>query len=307
MRAIVVLLVLSLAAAAPARASGGPAVPTIEERLAEAAPQAEPAEAAPQAAERALEGGLIVSTPSSFVFYPAQEARAYLERINAPAPRGAVLGMLAPLGRTPADDAFWGAVIGFEPIGAVPEEGAEAVRSPAFLAETRDARGPNAPRLEAFQPWPKYDPARDTLVWAERTAGGPTAPRDVLYAHRVLGRQGVATVDVRLRPDQLGEALAVGPTLITLIRFAEGERREDAAPADRRSAYDVPGLITGRPMPAPAAARDTGLAAFAAGLPGGATAWIAGAALGVAAAAGAAFLALSRRRKPADDNLTPLV
>lgn len=316
MRAHIIAAVFLATGAASAWASGGPSVETIEERLGETSQGAvQPGGgssragvdgAAPSVGEtdRALEGGLLLQTPSSFVFYSAADARDHLARIGAPVPRGAVLGMLAPLGKQPTDADFWGAVISFDAIGTVPETGAERVSAAGFLAEVRRARGPDAPPIEAFEPWPRYDAERDHLVWAERKAGEPAGARSVLYAHRLLGREGVAAMDIHLRPDQLGEALAVGPTLAQLITFVEGRRLADAGPQDRRSIYDVPGLITGRPAPT-AAAAPSGAQAFLQTLPGGPTPWIAGAALAVAAAAGGAFLALSRRRKRFDDNLMP--
>lgn len=286
--------------ASPPPGSVRPATPPAAGQTDVAPP---PSQATQRAVPLDLPGGIQANVPTSFVLYSAPEAQAYLQRIGAAVPSGQVAGLLAPVGKAPTDADFWGAVVTYTPLGYVAEDGSSAVSQTGFIDDVRAARGAAAPRLEAFEVLPVYSSAADTLVWAERTAASGGQTRTVTYSQRLLGREGVAKLDAHLRPDQLAEARAVGPAMLSVLSFPAGRRHGDYVRGDRLAEYDVPGLISGAKR---SAAQAVSAAGDGGGGGGGLPGWAPWAAIGAAVAAAGAWLAFLVRRRDRDDpNLTP--
>ncbi|MEJ0058687.1 MAG: hypothetical protein WDM79_03430 [Terricaulis sp.] len=96
-------------AAPPIRATPAPAPAPV------AAPAA--AEVGRTGAIPLRDGAFTLTVPAGYRFYSADAARAYLRRNNAIAPRGEVLGLLAPVNaRLDAPD-LWATVVSYDAIG----------------------------------------------------------------------------------------------------------------------------------------------------------------------------------------------
>jgi len=199
-------------------------------------------------------GALRLFVPTTHYFMPAPEARAHLQRINAPAPAGEVLGMIAPANSRPLDDAFWGAVISHNPLGHVAEQRSERFSAPDFPDEVRAARAAPAPRLESFAVLPSHDPVRHATSWTERYAAPNPTVRSVRSEQRILGRDAVAGVTIDGRPDQIAAITSALPEIGRMVTFAPGKRYTDyVTGTDPAAGYDLPSLLTLKARPGGAA------------------------------------------------------
>ncbi len=195
-------------------------------------------------------GALRLFVPTTYYFMTAAEARAHLQRINAPSPAGEVLGMIAPANSRPLDDAFWGAVISYNPLGHVAEQRSDRFSAPDFPDEVRAARPAPAPRLESFAVLPSHDPVRHATSWTERYPAATPTARSVRSEQRILGRDAVAGVTIDGRPDQIATITAALPEIGRMVTFAPGKAYGDyVTGTDAQPAYDLPSLLTlkGRP------------------------------------------------------------
>ncbi|MBL8559761.1 MAG: DUF2167 domain-containing protein [Hyphomonadaceae bacterium] len=259
-------------------------------------------------------GALRLFVPANYYFMPAPEARAHLQRINAPTPAGEVLGMIAPANSRPLDDAFWGAVISLNPLGYVAEQRSDRFSAPDFPDEVRAARPAPAPRLESFAVVPSHDPVRHATSWTERYPAPNPVARSVRAEQRILGRDAVAGVTIDGRPDQIATITAALPEIGRMVTFAPGKKYTDyVAGTDPASAYDLPSLLTlkarpGAVAPPVQAAAEPGTAPQSALNLEGLTKWLPWAGAGLLVLALIPWLVgRSRRRKEdeADRNLVP--
>lgn len=193
--------------------------------------------------------GLKLFVPATYYFLPGPEARAYLQRIGAPAPAGEVLGMVAPANLRSIDPGFWGAVISTNPLGHVAEERADRLAAADFIDEVRGARPATGARLEAFTSVPSYDRSRHAASWTERTAGAATA-RTIRSEQRLLGRNSVVGITIDARADQQASVAAAAGEVSRMISFPAGQTYADYVPAsDQAPIYDLPSLLTLKPKP----------------------------------------------------------
>jgi uncharacterized membrane-anchored protein len=297
-----------LLCAAPAFADGPDSVtPDVAAPPLRAAPAPAPT-AAPAAAEVGRtgaiplrDGAFTLTVPAGYRFYSADEARAFLRHNNAMAPRGEVLGLLAPANaRLDAPD-LWATVVSYDAIGYVPAESASGLASPTFEADVRAARTDQSRPFEGFALQASYEPSTNSLAWAERVASPGAGGRDLRHELRLLGRRGVVGFTSLGSADQMGEMTAAAPTLLSMVSFPTGAAYGDfQAASDEVSQYEVPGLVTGVPKPAIATVAADGAADTPSGGLPPLFLWIAG---GVVLAAGAGYLFM--RRRGGDPNLGP--
>ncbi len=275
---------------------------------------APPAQAAPQtnatspAAGRTgqislMNGELSLNVPSGWKFYPAEEAYAFLQRTNAPAPSGSVLGLLAKANVNPRQAGTWATVVSYDAIGYVQPETASGLSDPNFEGTVRSARATQSRPFEGFAAQPAFDTSAPDLLWAERTASPGTANgADLRVEDKILGRYGVASLTSIGSADQQGEIINAATPLKAMLRFPDGRKAGDfQAATDHVSAYSVPGLVTGVPAaaaaqalaqtPATSGQAQTGFGGFPI------YGWIA-AGVAVLAALGFVFM---RRKKPEEE------
>lgn len=312
MRRITQALVAALALliAAPTFADGpgdaGPdvAAPPI------ATPQPPAAtEPAPAAEPTAVEGrtgqitldDVTLNVPEGWRFYSAEEAHAYMQRNNAAAPQGAVLGLLARDGDDINTPGTWATVVSYDAIGYVQPETASGLSETSFEADVRAARGNQGRAFEGFIAQPAFDDAAPNLVWAERSAAPGSSGPDLRYEQKSLGRRGVATLTSIGSADQMPEIEAAAETLRGMLSFPAGSAHADFQPAsDQVSAYSVPGLVTGVPTPAQAQAAsepvEAGQTAF-----GGLSGWFPWIALGVVVLAIGGYMMMRGRNRDEEE------
>lgn len=328
-------LAAALLTAAPAFADGpaqetpdiaAPPIPQQPPVRAAPTPPAEPAATpAPVGQTGAISlpqnTGLALNVPQGYRFYPADQARAFLQRSNTVAPPGEVLGLLAPASvRIDQPDA-WATVVSFQPIGHVPNENAAKLTDPAFEGDVRAARQRASRPFEGFALAPAFAEAGPSLSWAERTAPPAAGGRDLRHELRLLGRNGVATLASIGAADQMGAMTAAAPDYLTMLQFGAGQRYTDFAGTDRVADFDIPGLVTGESKAqaqmlvgeaastdAPAPTQETGGGAGLMGM----FPWIAAGVAGLAAVGYLAARMMRRRRdedldepEASDGNITP--
>jgi uncharacterized membrane-anchored protein len=247
-----------------------------------------------------------LNVPTSFLFYPADAARAHLARIGAPALGDDVLGMLAPADQTPGQDDFWGAIVTYRALGRVDASTANGLEEQGFVQTVRQARSASQRPFEAFETAPAFAAATNTLSWTEQTARPQPTAVAFRSESRVLGRRGVAGLSIPVRENQLSQVKTNLPSMLGMIGFNAGSAYADYnAQIDTASAYTVPGLVTNLP--------ESGAVAEIAGAGGPETAgkstpaggtnylpWLVG---GAAVVGLLAWLALGNRRRPEDEDL----
>jgi uncharacterized membrane-anchored protein len=297
------LAALSLLSAAPAFADGrgdpGPdrAAPPV--RAAPVQPAAD-ASAPPQGQSGIIplnDGGMTMNVPDGYRFYSAAEAQAFMQRNNASAPDGAVLGLLARAGDDIRADGTWATVISYDAIGYVQPETAAGLSDADFETSVRDARTTQNRAFEGFIAQPAFDAAAPNLVWAERSAVPGAGGKDLRYEQKVLGRNGVACLTSIGSADQLDDIMAAAGDLRSMLSFSEGQRHADFQPAsDRVSAYSVPGLVTGVPSAQPQAVADAASTGAGQTAFGGLAGWFPWVAFGVVGLAIVGFIMMRRRR-----------
>lgn len=293
------LAALSLLFATPAFGDGrGDAGPDRAAPPVHAAPAANTA-GAPEGQSGIVphnDGGLTLNVPNGYRFYSAEEALAFMQRTNATAPEGAVLGLIARAGDDIRQDGTWATVVSYDAIGYVQPETAAGLSDSAFESNVRDARTRQNRAFEGFIAQPAFDAATPSLVWAERSAVPGAGGKDLRYEQKMPGRHGVACLTSIGSADQFDDITAAAADLRGMLSFREGERHADFQPAsDQVSAYSVPGLVTGvanaQAQTAAAAPAASGQTAF-----GGLAGWFPWVALGVIVLAIAGFMMMRRRR-----------
>jgi uncharacterized membrane-anchored protein len=298
------LAALSLLIATPAFGDGrGDAGPDRAAGPVHAAPIGD-ASAAPQGQSGIValsDGGLTLSVPDGYRFYSAAEAHAYMQRNNANAPNGAVLGLIARAGDDIRQSGTWATVISYDAIGYVQPETAAGLSDANFETSVRDARTQQNRAFEGFIAQPAFETTAPNLVWAERSAAPGAGGKDLRYEQKVLGRHGVACLTSIGSADQLDEITAAAADLRGMLSFREGEQHADFQPAsDQVSAYSVPGLVTGVPNAQPQAVADTASAPAGQTAFGGLAGWFPWVALGVIVLAIVGFMLMRRKRDDAE-------
>jgi uncharacterized membrane-anchored protein len=297
------LAALALFMVAPAYADGpGNAGPDVAAPPVRAAPasQAQPS-AAPQGRSGVipLSDDLSLNVPDGYRFYSAEEAHAFMQRANAPAPNGVVYGLLARANDDVRAPGTWATVISYDAIGYVQPATASGLGDATFETQVREARQTQNRTFEGFAAAPSFETETPYVVWAERVAApGGAGGKDLRYEQKVLGRSGVACLTSIGSADQMTEIAAAAADLRGMLSFPEGKRHADfQAASDQVSAYSVPGLVTGVPTTEPQALADaasTGGGQTAFGGLSGYFPWIA---LGVVVLAGAGYMLMRRRNE----------
>lgn len=295
------LAALAVLIAAPAYADGvGDAGPDVAAPPVQATPQAATdASAAPEGRSGVIplgDSSLALNVPDGYRFYSAEQAHAYLQRNNAAAPSGAVLGLLARADADIRQPGVWATVISYDAIGYVAPETAAGLSDANFEADVRNARTAQSRAFEGFAAAPAFDSEAVALTWAERTAAPASQGPDLRYEQKVLGRRGVACLTSIGSADQMTDIAAAAGDLRAMLSFPEGQRHGDFQPAsDQVSAYSVPGLVTGVAAQPQALAEDAAAGAQGQTAFGGLSGWFPWIALGVVVLAGAGYLMMRRR------------
>lgn len=190
-----------------------------------------------------------------YYFVGPDQARIILVDIwrNPPASANGVLGMVFPKGKSFIDDT-WSAVITFEDTGYVSDSDAKTIDYNAMLADMRSSDEAQAPDIRAqgypagiLQRWaqqPTYDGGKHSLVWA-RDIKFDDMPEDSLnYDIRLLGREGVLSMNILASMSQLDEVREAAKTFATVGTFRTGSQYADYnETTDKKAEYGLAGLV----------------------------------------------------------------
>lgn len=247
---------------------------------------------------------LTINVPNGYRLYSAEEAYAFLQRNNAAAPSGTVLGLLAPANTDVRANNVWATVISYDAIGYVQAETASGLSDTNLESQTRDARVAQNKPFEGFAVMPAFvGEGTPQVVWAERTAApGGAQGKDFRHELKLLGRYGVATMTSVGSADQMPAIEAAAADMQNMLSFPAGRTHADfQAASDTVSAYSVPGLVTGVAAESAVAqpASDGGQAQTAFGGLAGYFPWIA---LGVVVLAGVGYMMMRRRDDDDEDD-----
>ncbi len=188
-------------------------------------------------------------------FYDAGESRVILEDLWGNPPDETVLGMIFGGGESP-NEADWGAAFTYEETGYVSDADAASTDYDALLSQMQAAtRESNAARtaegygtvdLVGWAVSPVYDASNHRLIWAKdllfSTSGGD---HTLNYDMRLLGREGVLSVNFIGGIEHLEAIRTAGPDVLAMAAFDAGQTYADYRSGDKLAGYGVAGLIAG--------------------------------------------------------------
>jgi len=112
--------------------------------------------------------------------------------------------------------------------------------------EAREAEGYPAMHLISWAEPPRYDAATKKLFWAKEISSEDSTTHYLNYDVRVLGREGVLSMEAVAPMDQLQQVRTDMRPLLELAEFNEGYRyAEFDAKTDRMAEYGLGALIAG--------------------------------------------------------------
>jgi uncharacterized membrane-anchored protein len=205
-----------------------------------------------------LPGGKAVLTlPEGFRYLKPDDARKVLVDIwgNPPSSGLNTLGMVFPSDYEIMSEDGWAIVISYEESGYVSDEDADKINYDDLLkqlreesveaSKARESAGYGKFLLKGWALPPHYDKKAKVLHWAKSYETG--APDDALnYDMRVLGRQGVLSLNAVATADQAKMIAALGPQLINMATFTAGNTYAEFNPdTDKKADYTLAGLVVG--------------------------------------------------------------
>ncbi|VVT16843.1 DUF2167 domain-containing protein [Erythrobacter sp. EC-HK427] len=191
----------------------------------------------------------------AYDFYgPADTRRILVEMWENPAREAeGVLGLIMPRGSSPQQRG-WGAIVTWEDIGYVSSETARDADYDALLGQMQAAvRSGNAGRradgytnvqLLGWAQRPEHDSVANTVTWGKEFTFFDGEPNTLHYDLRVLGRNGVLSLNVVGSIEQLPEIRSAAQDLGRRTRFDPGARYADFdAERDEVAGYGIAGLV----------------------------------------------------------------
>lgn len=173
---------------------------------------------------------------------------------NPPEAANGVLGMIFPARFKPLDGPSWGAVISYDDVGYVADKDARDTDYDKLLDDLRKGEADeNAEREKAGYPtlhlvgWaerPSYDATRHVVVWARELKAGNASVDTLNYDIRLLGRQGVLSLNVVSSINDLPEVRAAADRIAGQAGFTSGQAYADFRKGqDKMAEFGVAGLI----------------------------------------------------------------
>jgi uncharacterized membrane-anchored protein len=186
---------------------------------------------------------------------PDQAQRLLVEGWGNP-PGDKPLGMIVPAAINPMTDEGWGVIITYTEDGYVEDGDAAKIDYDEMLTEMQTAtREGNAERVEAgYSPmelvgWaerPHYDAAAHKLYWARELRVDTFSTHTLNYDVRVLGRQGVLSLNAIAGMQQLPTVQRDMQGVLNFVEFNEGNRYADFSDGDKVAAYGIGALVAGK-------------------------------------------------------------
>ncbi len=198
----------------------------------------------------------VIEMPAGYAFIKKEDAQAIL-KAEGNEPQG-VLGILVPASDKSEENSFF-VVCRFEDIGHVRDDDAGKLNADEILNSYKDgSKEQNEERKQLGIPpifvggWaekPHYEKAKHQVVWAVevKDQDSPSSPvTAVNYNTRILGREGVLSLNLVTDADKLQPNKKEVGKLLNLTSFLSGKSYGDFQPGkDKDAGFGLAGLILG--------------------------------------------------------------
>jgi len=165
-------------------------------------------------------------------------------------------GAIVPSGVDPMGEAGWAVILTYVDDGHVDDSEAAEIDYDELLGdmkkgtesanEARQKAGYQAVHLVGWAEKPRYDAATRKLYWAKELNFAGSETHALNYDVRVLGREGVLSMNAVAGIGQLGEIRSNMKPLIEVAEFNEGYRYADYnSSTDKLAEYGLGALIAG--------------------------------------------------------------
>lgn len=190
-----------------------------------------------------------LNLPKDYLFANAEDTYKLMEYMGNP-PSKQDIGLVVPN----KDRKNWVVIFSYDPIGYVKDDEAKSIDQAAILQsikegteednKRRQAQGVSLLHVTGWQEPPHYDPTTHNLVWAiAATEDGKTI---VNYNTRKLGRNGVTSINLVTKPENLAKVKPELDKLISNYTYLPGKQYSDFVPGkDKVAEIGLTALIAG--------------------------------------------------------------
>jgi len=203
------------------------------------------------------DGKAKLALPGGYRYLDPQPSKGVLEDVWGNPPSDLTWGMIFPAETGPFHEAGWGVVLQYIDEGHVDDDDADEVDYAEILEDMQDSvRDENEARVGAgfgtleiigWAEHPHHDAAQHHVYWAKELQFGDSPGRTLNYDVRVLGREGVLSMNAVAGLEELEPVRAGMAALLGGAGFTEGNRYEDYdSSTDNLAAYGIGGLIAGK-------------------------------------------------------------
>jgi uncharacterized membrane-anchored protein len=188
--------------------------------------------------------------------YLDPEAASQLLQLWGNPPDNTTQGAIYPADVNPLEKGGWAVFLTYLDEGHVDDSDAKDIDYDDMLKDMKEGtEASNDARKEAGYPamhlinWaepPRYDAAAKKLYWAKEISTDDSSTHYLNYDVRVLGREGVLSMEAVAAMDQLAQVRTEMRPLLEVAEFNEGDRyAEFNAKTDRMADYGLGALIAG--------------------------------------------------------------
>lgn len=198
-----------------------------------------------------------LNLPASFRYLAPADAARVLSDFWGNPPGQETAGMLVPSAISLADpERSWAIVLQYEAEGYVSDADAQEIDYTELLAEmkegtaaendAREEQGYGRVELVGWAEAPRYDAAAHKMHWAKEIAFSDAPEHTLNYDVRVLGRNGVLTMQAVANMSQLADIKPGMSEALAAVEFDQGARYADFNPdTDKVAGYGLAALVAG--------------------------------------------------------------
>ena len=187
---------------------------------------------------------------------PAETKKLLVAWGNPPEAADDTQGAVVPTSVDPFSEHGWAVVLSYLDDGHVDDSDARKIDYTKLLSDMKkDTRESNEARKEAgygevsLVGWatePRYDSTAHKMYWAKELDFGGSGEHTLNYDVRVLGREGVLSMNAVATVGQLPDIQRDMQSLLKLAEFNSGHRYEEyTRGTDRLAAYGLGALVAG--------------------------------------------------------------
>lgn len=207
---------------------------------------------------RLQNGHAIINVPDGFKFINAKQSQYILEDLWQNLPDESVLGMIV-------SDSFhinrmvnsWVFVVTYDAMGYVKDDDADDINYDDLLADLKESQtkanmerkklGYGELNIVGWASKPFYDKEKKVLHWAKELSVAGESDNTLNYDVRVLGRNGVLSLNALASMDQLETVKKNIPAILNMASFEKGHTYSEFNPkVDEVAAWTIGGLVAGK-------------------------------------------------------------